>query len=184
MTTKRKTEAELLAEMLAKFAPTATIEVTKPSGRGSVWWVEATFDGHLVSAEWEPGSSFGIRTPSEDDYGTAPSETFKPWKEALARMLTLLITGEKAQPRREMLLRELRESREVPQEELAKSLDVSQAHVSQTERRGDLRLSTLRGYIEALGGELVVSAKFDGERIDLKLGESGQHGKPTSRARP
>ncbi len=57
----------------------------------------------------------------------------------------------------------------VKQEELAARLHVSQSRVSRTER-GQLdqsQLSTLRAYVEALGGELEVSARFGDERITL-----------------
>jgi hypothetical protein len=39
--------------------------------------------------------------------------------------------------------------------------------VSQLENQSDLYLSTLKRYIEALGGELEVAAVFDGERIEI-----------------
>ena len=39
--------------------------------------------------------------------------------------------------------------------------------MSQLENQSDLYLSTLKRYIEALGGELEVVAVFDGERIEI-----------------
>ena len=63
----------------------------------------------------------------------------------------------------EIGLYELRRSRDSSQVELAERLGVSQSAVSQLENGGDLRLSTLRAYVEGLGGELVVSAVFDGD---------------------
>lgn len=65
-------------------------------------------------------------------------------------------------------LTELREARGATQVDLAKVLGVHQGNVSRLERRGDLYLSTLREYVEALGGELELVARFDdGEvRID------------------
>jgi hypothetical protein len=39
--------------------------------------------------------------------------------------------------------------------------------VSQLENQSDLYLSTLKRYIEAVGGELEVAAVFDGERIEI-----------------
>ena len=52
-------------------------------------------------------------------------------------------------------LRELRESQQISQEELAGRLDRSQSAISQIEKRGDLLLSTFTQYVEAIGGKFV-----------------------------
>lgn len=57
-------------------------------------------------------------------------------------------------------LGELREAREYSQVELAKKLKVSQANVSKIEQRTDVYLSTLRDYIEGMGGTLEIHATF------------------------
>lgn len=60
----------------------------------------------------------------------------------------------------EMALDELREARELTQEQLARILRVNQAAVSKMERRADMYLSTLQGIIKAMGGELEIRAIF------------------------
>jgi DNA-binding XRE family transcriptional regulator len=60
----------------------------------------------------------------------------------------------------EMALDELREARELTQEQLARILRVNQAAVSKMERRADMYLSTLHGIIKAMGGELEIRAIF------------------------
>lgn len=69
---------------------------------------------------------------------------------------------------REMPLVEVRRQLNVTQEALAVALGTSQASVSKLERRSDIYLSTLRRYVEALGGQLEITARFpDGEiRLD------------------
>jgi transcriptional regulator with XRE-family HTH domain len=67
----------------------------------------------------------------------------------------------------EMDLRGLRELLGKTQEELADLLERSQSQVSETERRQDLLLSTLRSYVKALGGELEIIANFGDKRIRL-----------------
>lgn len=62
--------------------------------------------------------------------------------------------------RERMSLMELRKAMELSQEQVADALMVGQPAVAKVERRGDLQLSTLRRYVEALGGELVVTARF------------------------
>jgi len=61
-------------------------------------------------------------------------------------------------------LARIRAERRVTQVELAARLDRSQGNISELERRSDVYLSSLREYVEALGGELEVSAVFDGKR--------------------
>lgn len=75
----------------------------------------------------------------------------------------------KREMRREMQLEELRTSHRVTQKQLAETLGVSQARVSKLEKQDDARLSTLRAYVEALGGALEVNAVFDEERIPLDV---------------
>ncbi len=67
----------------------------------------------------------------------------------------------------EMDLRGLRELLGKTQEEVAALLERSQGQVSETERRQDVRLSTLRSYVRALGGELEIIANFGDKRIRL-----------------
>jgi DNA-binding transcriptional regulator YiaG len=62
-------------------------------------------------------------------------------------------------------LRRLREDRGITQSELARRLTMSQPEVSKLEHRDDVRLSTARAYVEALGARLRLVAGFpDGER--------------------
>ena len=64
----------------------------------------------------------------------------------------------------ELTLRELRKAHEMSQKKLAAMLGVTQVSVSNFEKRSNMRLSTLREYIEALGGELQLRAIFPGRR--------------------
>lgn len=67
-------------------------------------------------------------------------------------------------------LDELRRARHITQEELAAALGVRQPSVSRLEHGDDARLSTLRAYVEALGGRLELAAVFDDdERFPLAV---------------
>jgi DNA-binding XRE family transcriptional regulator len=70
-------------------------------------------------------------------------------------------------------LQTVREARERSQENLAATMEVSQANVSRIERQEDLKLSTLERYIVALGGRLEVRAIFDDWDVVL-LGDVDQ----------
>jgi len=63
----------------------------------------------------------------------------------------------------------IRAGRRVTQVELAARLDRSQGNISELERRSDVYLSSLREYVEALGGELEVNAVFDGVRQPIAV---------------
>jgi DNA-binding XRE family transcriptional regulator len=57
-------------------------------------------------------------------------------------------------------LKDLREAFAHTQAELAQSLGVGQDTISRIERRTDMLLSTLRRYVEAMGGRLELVARF------------------------
>ena len=61
---------------------------------------------------------------------------------------------------REIELRELREAFNVTQATLAKKLKTTQAAISRLEKRSQMHVSTLRSYIEALGGQVHTFATF------------------------
>lgn len=60
-------------------------------------------------------------------------------------------------------LRELRLARQFTQQEMAAILEIGQDSISRLENRDDMRLSTLRAYVEALGGKLEITACFPGQ---------------------
>jgi transcriptional regulator with XRE-family HTH domain len=64
----------------------------------------------------------------------------------------------------EMTLRQLRKAHGRTQKKLATALKISQDGVSRLEKRSDLLLSTLRSYVEAMGGTLKLVAEFPGSR--------------------
>jgi hypothetical protein len=60
----------------------------------------------------------------------------------------------------EMTLQQLRHARKLTQQKIAKSLHIGQEGVSKLEKRSDLLISTLRSYVEAMGGHLSLVAEF------------------------
>jgi transcriptional regulator with XRE-family HTH domain len=67
-----------------------------------------------------------------------------------------------------MTLRELREFAQKTQEDVAETAAMTQSELSRLERRDDHLLSTLRRYVEALGGRLEVVAVFENRQIKLE----------------
>jgi DNA-binding XRE family transcriptional regulator len=60
----------------------------------------------------------------------------------------------------EMSLRDLRKALDLTQVRMAELLGVRQDTVSRVEQRTDMLLSTLQGYVSAMGGELTLLAQF------------------------
>lgn len=60
----------------------------------------------------------------------------------------------------EMSLRDLRKALRRTQSRVAIDLGINQENVSRIERRTDLLISTLSGYVEAMGGKLHLVAEF------------------------
>lgn len=64
-------------------------------------------------------------------------------------------------------LKALRRDLALTQVEVSRFLEMSQPELSRLESRSDHLTSTLRRYVEALGGELEVTAVFGAQRIKL-----------------
>mgnify|MGYP001221646571 CR=1 FL=1 len=77
----------------------------------------------------------------------------------------------------ELPLQELRHARALSQEELAEVLGLNQATVSKLERRTDMYLSSLRRFVEAMGGELEISANFPEGKVRIRLFEELEEGR-------
>ena len=81
----------------------------------------------------------------------------------------------------EMSLQELRRAMDLTQKRLARKLKIGQEGVSRLEKRSDLLISTLRGYIEATGGRLELMASFPG-RPAVSLQGFGSESSATRRS--
>lgn len=85
----------------------------------------------------------------------------------------------------EFALRELREAEELTQEDVARKLGGKQVYISRLEKRADMKLSTLRQYVGAIGGKLELVVSFPkGRRV--RLSEIGSASTPDTppRKRP
>ena len=70
----------------------------------------------------------------------------------------------------EITLRDLRTALAKTQTDIGHKLGVGQEGISRIERRSDLLLSTLRGYVEAMGGSLSLVVEFAGREPVLLSG--------------
>lgn len=107
--------------------------------------------------EWVEVSD-GSREPTLRD----PDRTWANIKQRLAERRRYQLAPARSLP-------DLRRSCAVSQEKLAVRLGLKQARVSRLEAASDVRLSTLRAYVAALEGTLILLARFPGRDVQLTL---------------
>jgi transcriptional regulator with XRE-family HTH domain len=67
----------------------------------------------------------------------------------------------------EVRLGDLRRARGLTQRQLAAAMGTPQPGIARLEKQADLYVSTLRSYVEAMGGELIIGAAFPDATIHL-----------------
>lgn len=92
-------------------------------------------------------------------------------EESRARILQLA-----QEMRAELNLREIRRLRKLTQSRLSKKLKIGQEGVSRIEKRTDLYLSTLRSYVEGVGGKLSLIVEFPDRAPVVLAGFGGSEG--------
>jgi transcriptional regulator with XRE-family HTH domain len=88
----------------------------------------------------------------------------------------------RAEVRRLAALGDVRRARAYTQEQLAQAMGKPQTHVSRLEHQTDLYVSTLRRYVEAMGGQLEVRAVFPD--ATLTIDRFGQLAEPPPEEAP
>ena len=86
------------------------------------------------------------------------------------------IEVQKVELREEMALHDLRKAIGASQEVVAHSLGVKQPAIAKMERRTDIRIQSLRRMIEAMGGTLEISARFQNGKVRItNYNDTGAH---------
>lgn len=80
----------------------------------------------------------------------------------------------------EKSLQELRQARKLTQKRMGQVLGIGQDSVSRLEQRSDLLISTLRGYVEAMGGRLSLVAEFPNQEPVVLTGIAALDADPRS----
>ncbi len=78
-----------------------------------------------------------------------------------------------------LTLQQLRKAKALTQAQLAETLGIRQATIAKMEKRSDLMISTLRSYVEAMGGRLSLIVEFP-DRLPVHLGGLGDVEQPPS----
>jgi DNA-binding transcriptional regulator YiaG len=98
----------------------------------------------------------------------AGRHSFAKLRERLSPEARAKAEAEADRLRAEMELAEIRRALKLSQEELAQTLQVGQAAVAKLEKRTDMYVSTLRRFIEAMGGRLEIVARFPDHEVHIK----------------
>jgi hypothetical protein len=97
-----------------------------------------------------------------------PARTWKSLKQSrLTPEAAARVSARAEQSVAALTLRELRQHLAWTQAELADAAHMTQSETSRLESRADHRVSSLRRYVAALGGELEISAIIGGRRVKL-----------------
>lgn len=157
MTIKNPFEA-LITALASEGVLSWTIDA--PQEETGEWWLDVVFDGMDLSLNWRSPSTFGIFT-SDESYGQRPDEVFSDVKVAAMRVIQLAKRRQKEEGGRSLTLRDIRQLVATSQATIAEMMSKNQAEISRLETRDDAKLSTILGYIAALGGEVEINVKFD-----------------------
>lgn len=117
---------------------------------------------------------------SSKPYRAIPAEevfaNFSPERQARIKRRSEELIAE------ELALRALRESKKLTQSEVARRLGGRQVYISRLEKRSDMKLSTLRDYVGAIGGNLHLMVTFpEGGAVRIK--DIGEFPKESGRTR-
>ena len=81
----------------------------------------------------------------------------------------------------ELTLRELRRLRKLTQARLSRKLKIGQEGVSRIEKRSDLYISTLRSYVEGVGGKLSLVVELPDQPPVILAGLGGDDGSKSTK---
>lgn len=71
-------------------------------------------------------------------------------------------------------LEEIRRRAGFTQRDLGERMGITQSDVSKLERRDDVLISTLRRYVEAVGGNLHIEVRLGGRSLEVTVGGTGR----------
>ena len=177
-------QIERLRDDLVRRFPELSADIDAPTDERGSWFLDVRRAGEGLSpvvVEWRPDRGFGVSTPRDDDYGAGPDEVYTNVKAALDRVVSLVLSCLRSEPPKAVRLAELRRLRGISQPELARRAGVGQANVSRIESRSDLKISTLAGVVNAMGGELRLVVRFsDGTEREIDISRSIASVEPNS----
>ncbi len=144
--------------------PDAEIETRKSDDPSGLKLLNFVVGGVVLGVEWKKEHGFGISSFRDDSSSIegmfdSPSEWYETEQAAFHRVASLVFDQRTTKPR-QAKISEIRQERGLSQVDLSEQLNVKQATYSKLERREDVKVSSLRRVIEAMGGRLLIQAVF------------------------
>lgn len=157
-----------LSQDLRTHFPEAEIQTRKSDDPDGFQFLNLLVGEFEVGIEWKKENGFGISSFQDDSSSReglfdSPHEWYETERAAFHRVASLVFDQRSTRPR-QAKISEIRLERGLSQEELSEQLNVQQATYSKLERREDVKVSSLRRVIEAMGGKLVIQAIFKDTR--------------------
>jgi hypothetical protein len=150
-----------LARRLRNALPNAAVDFAEPVNPDGVGFLDVSCGDTVLAVQWHKNWHFGVSSPEGHGYGEPPDEAYDSVEATATRIIELVRSGGRTVPPAEVTLRELRAEKRLPQTGLAALLGVSQPAVSKLERHvSRMMVSTLRSVIKAMGGTLILQARF------------------------
>ncbi len=160
-------------ELAGRF-PGMRFEIDAPLEETAEWFLDVrNQDGSLfLVIQWRPEKGFGVSTPAADnsDYGSGPDEVYPDPILATDRVIDLIESGGATEPPIAVRLAELRQGRGLTQGQVAEKAGVKQANIARIEGREDVKVSTLKKVVAAMGATLSIRARFpDGTEREMEF---------------
>lgn len=157
----------LAAELTRRF-PEAQITLRKADDPLGFQILNFRLNVFEAAVEWKHDEGFGVSSFCDESHEfaglfDAPDEWYSNSEATFHRIASLALDPKSTKPTA-ATISEMRHERGVSQEALAERLKVKQATYSKMERREDVRVSSLRRVIEAMGGRLLIQAIFPDTR--------------------
>lgn len=146
--------------------------IDPPANADGIWWLDCMFNERLVTVELNPKLGIGISSREGALFGEKSDEAFDNVEDAYRRIVRIYLSNTDTAAPKELSLRELRESLNLSQVDMAATLRVSQASISKLENRDDVLVGTLKSLIAAMGGRLEIRALFNDSVSKVRIGKS------------
>ncbi len=146
-------------------------EIDAPSDPNEEWFIDLAIGELNTIVSYRPEFGFGVYT-SVPDFGARPDEVYRDPRKAAIRLHQLADQWARDARLTAPNLRDLRLIMEMLQADVAEAWNGggNQTSISRLEMRDDHRLSTVRDYVAALGGQLELHVRFDTFEAPIKIG--------------
>lgn len=158
---------EEIQKAISNLVPGASISLDSADTPTGSSWLDITFGGQQLTIECKPSFGFGLYSSNDNSFGSGPNEIYRNIDSLLIRISMLLI-----EHRQNINLKELRELSGITQVDFSDLSGQKQPSISKLENRNDMQLSTIKKFVNALGGSLEIKAHFNGFDVPIDLSSS------------